>query len=807
MGLASSRIARLSASILLSLVMTVGLGSAALGASPTDPPPDPTPAPIVTPVTTPSGVPAARPATDPKTRSKLNGCRPVGWDETIPHPGCATPGSPAAAAQPARTSPSATTGCPPDSCISGTVTGTGGTPLADVWVDVYSYSIGYYSTTTAADGTWLVPVPVGSFTVAFWDAPDPYVTGYYSSSSSGHFSPYWDLSTPVSVGPSSNVPGIDAQLATGRHISGTVTVPGGMPVQGIQVDAASSGTYYYSASTETGADGSYQLLVPAGTYTLFFSDDSGTYLNGYYSSGGIGGFGLLASSATPVTVNLSDVTGKNVQLGTGYHIKGRVTGVDGAPIMGVSVGPYSSSYSGSGTTVSDGTYSVAVPLGTYMVQFWSYGICWQGGCMTPYLDGFYSSGGFVIDQAQATVVSVGSADVAGIDIVMSPSGTTYHALTPTRLLDTRNGTGLAGAFSSHVARTFQVAGVGGVVSYATAVTGNLTVTQQGSPGFLYMGPDTMNNPTSSTLNFPLGDDRANAVTVALSNTGTLSVTYAASTFGPTAQVIFDVTGYFTPYDDGATYHALTPIRLLDTRSGMGLAGAFSSHVARTFQVTGHGGVLDGATAVTGNLTVTQQTSLGFLYMGPTAMDSPTSSTLNFPLGDDRANAVTVALSDTGALSVTYAASTFGPTAQVIFDVTGFFTPDRSGSRYVPLTPKRILDTRNGTGLSGASSSHVARPFQVAGLAGAPSFAGAATGNLTVTGQTSPGFLYIGPYEKSNPVSSNLNFPLGDDRANAVTVALNADGSLAVTYAASTYGPTAHVIFDVTGYFVEQGGIG
>ena len=50
-----------------------------------------------------------------------------------------------------------------------------------------------------------------------------------------------------------------------------------------------------------------------------------------------------------------------------------------------------------------------------------------------------------------------------------------------------------------------------------------------------------------------------------------------------------------------------------------------------------------ATAVTGNLTVTQQTSLGFLFIGPVAANNPTSSTLNFPLGDDRANAVTVAL--------------------------------------------------------------------------------------------------------------------------------------------------------------------
>ena len=77
------------------------------------------------------------------------------------------------------------------------------------------------------------------------------------------------------------------------------------------------------------------------------------------------------------------------------------------------------------------------------------------------------------------------------------------------------------------------------------MTGNLTVTEQTALGYLYIGPNAMNNPTSSTLNFPLGDDRANAVTVALSGTGTLSITYVAVP-GATAQVIFDVTGYFTP---------------------------------------------------------------------------------------------------------------------------------------------------------------------------------------------------------------------------------------------------------------------
>jgi hypothetical protein len=379
---------------------------------------------------------------------------------------------------------------------------------------------------------------------------------------------------------------------------------------------------------------------------------------------------------------------------------------------------------------------------------------------------------------------------------------TYHAVTPTRILDTRDGTGgLSGPFGSHAARTFVVTGHGGVPSGATAVTGNLTVTGQTGPGFLFIGPNPTNDPTSSTLNFPAGDDRANAVTVALAVGGTLSITYVAPTPGKTAYAIFDVTGYFTPDTSGATYHALTPARILDSRDGTGgLLGPFGSHVARTFTVTGHGGVPLTATAVTGNLTVTGQTRGGYLFIGPNLMDNPTSSTLNFPLGDDRANAVTVALGS-GTLSATYVAPIAGQTAYVIFDVTGYFTQDVSGAFYVPMTPTRILDTRSGTGgLSGPFGSHAAPTFGVTGHAGVPTGATAVTGNLTVTGQTGSGFLFIGPIAMNNPTSSTLNFPLGDDRANAVTAALGS-GTLSVTYVAPTSGPTTHWIFDVSGYFV------
>jgi hypothetical protein len=91
-------------------------------------------------------------------------------------------------------------------------------------------------------------------------------------------------------------------------------------------------------------------------------------------------------------------------------------------------------------------------------------------------------------------------------------------------------------------------------------------------------------------------------------------------------------------------------------------------------VTGSGGVPANATGVTGNLTVTSQTGAGYLYIGPVATNNPTSSTLNFPLGDDRANGVTVALGAGGILGVTYVGPISSSTTHVIFDVTGFFLP-------------------------------------------------------------------------------------------------------------------------------------
>jgi hypothetical protein len=371
---------------------------------------------------------------------------------------------------------------------------------------------------------------------------------------------------------------------------------------------------------------------------------------------------------------------------------------------------------------------------------------------------------------------------------------------PVRLLDTRVANGLSGRFSANTPRTFTSAGLGVIDAHATAVTGNLTVTGDSHSGAIYLGPDAAAKPSTSTLNFAWGEVTANGVTVALSPTGTLSATYMAAS-GNTTHMVFDVTGFFTPDTSGATYHPLTPARLLDTRIGNGLSGKFSANSPRSFAVWLRGHVPDTATAVTGNVTVTGSNHSGALYLGPTQIVKPSTSTINFKKGQNLANNVTVALSSTGKLSATFLA-TYG-TTDLVFDVTGYYTAGLSGSKYVPVTPARLLDTRVANGLTGKLAANAPRPFTITGRQCIPPDAVAVSANVTVVNETSGSAIFVGPDRIVKPPTSTLNFVKGNIKANGLTVALGPSGSLSATYLSAS-GNTTDLVLDVTGYFEGPG---
>ena len=221
----------------------------------------------------------------------------------------------------------------------------------------------------------------------------------------------------------------------------------------------------------------------------------------------------------------------------------------------------------------------------------------------------------------------------------------------------------------------------GVPANAVAVSGNVTIVSQTHAGFVTIAPSLTSGvqPTTSTINFPLSDVRTNGITVPLGAGGTLDAMYWTGNSADTVNVIFDVTGYFLVDPSGASYFPVSGVRVLDSRPGTGHIGAatFHSRTKQNFAVaTVASGVPANAVAVSGNVTIVSQTHAGFVTIAPslTSGVQPTTSTINFPLSDVRANGITVPLGAGGTLDVMYWTGSTAPTAQVIFDVTGYFAP-------------------------------------------------------------------------------------------------------------------------------------
>ena len=151
-------------------------------------------------------------------------------------------------------------------------------------------------------------------------------------------------------------------------------------------------------------------------------------------------------------------------------------------------------------------------------------------------------------------------------------GSGFNSLAPTRVFDTRSGSGgvpvaKVGALDgSGMALKVQVAGTNGVpASGAAAVMMNVTVDATTAPpvgGYVTAYPCDVTLPNSSNINFVSGQTIANSVVAPLSLNGEVCF----YVYGQ-AHVLADITGWLAA---GATvYTAMTPVRFSDTRSGLG----------------------------------------------------------------------------------------------------------------------------------------------------------------------------------------------------------------------------------------------
>ncbi|MCU1394458.1 MAG: putative metalloprotease [Ilumatobacteraceae bacterium] len=231
------------------------------------------------------------------------------------------------------------------------------------------------------------------------------------------------------------------------------------------------------------------------------------------------------------------------------------------------------------------------------------------------------------------------------------------------------------------------------------------------------------------------------------------------------------------------YHSLTPQRLVDTRSGLGVGGPGTTVPSTPVSIAMTGEAANAA-AVALNVTVTDAGAAGFATVYPCGAPPPLASNVNFDAGQTVPNAVIAAPGDHGAVCVVTNVA-----ADLVVDLEGWFPV---GS-YAPLPePRRVLDTRSDPSL-GLRAGVESRLVHVAD--GAPVVV-----NVTVTNPRGSGYLVVYPCGAKPPIASNLNFAPGETVANLAVAHPDPNGDVCALSSVAT-----DVIVDLQGEMGDAAG--
>ena len=357
------------------------------------------------------------------------------------------------------------------------------------------------------------------------------------------------------------------------------------------------------------------------------------------------------------------------------------------------------------------------------------------------------------------------------------AGSTFTAVTPSRLLDTRSRIGGAARLAANATVRLDVAGRAGVPADAVAAVLNVVAVRPAGPGFLTVFPCTPAVPDVSVLNFGAEQTIANSTIATLDASGDVCIFAAAGT-----DVIVDVTGWLGP-TGASRLQQIGPVRAVDTRAGL---GGSQRLVAGSITVFDLGGYVPAATsAVAINLTVVAPERAGYVTAFPCDAGRPDTSSVNFAQGEARPNNAIVAVSQGRYLCVFADAAT-----DLLLDVTAAMNP--TGLSYLPATPTRLIDTRR---LVPVPANGVARYGVQAAALGERS-ARAASVNVAVVNHPTQGFTTTFDCATRRDTST-LNQVAGQVSANGAVVPVGSTGASCVF--SDTGGD---VIADLTGWWID-----
>jgi len=258
------------------------------------------------------------------------------------------------------------------------------------------------------------------------------------------------------------------------------------------------------------------------------------------------------------------------------------------------------------------------------------------------------------------------ADVSGY--FTRSASSSYSAVTPARILDTRHGTGAPTAtVAPNHGLSVGIVGVDSIPAGTTAVALHVTATDTTANGWIAAEPDGAGIPSTSNLNYLKGQTVANTVIVPVAPDGKIELYNGGGT--GSVDLIADVTGYFST-NSAEVYTAVIPYRAWDSRkSGVALGADTTTTYALNNGILPPGTPV-GATLIT-NVTVTDLTANGFVTAFPAGAVRPGVSNLNYLSGQTVAGmSLLAATGSTQQISIYNQSTGHG---DVILDVFGYFS--------------------------------------------------------------------------------------------------------------------------------------
>lgn len=234
-------------------------------------------------------------------------------------------------------------------------------------------------------------------------------------------------------------------------------------------------------------------------------------------------------------------------------------------------------------------------------------------------------------------------DVAGW---FAPGPNRFAPIDPVRAADTRQPAPGA-KLAANTERQIEVAG-SSVPGDAVAVAINVAAVQAEAAGFMVAYPCGGALPLASNLNFVAGENRAASAIVEVGANGRICVQSNVTT-----HFIADVTGYYAPsssFGPSVGLRSVADTRVVDTRSPARAGIRFAAGTTQTFDLKPFLNLPDETVATALNVVAVRADAGGFVTVYPCGEDRPTTSSLNYDLGQT-ANLIVAKLSDAGEVCV------------------------------------------------------------------------------------------------------------------------------------------------------------